>query len=77
MLTFVEMNRNGDDRTQFDIATSDGVSAAMQRFAELVGQGKNIAYVPGDRGAPGRQVKKFEEIGVAETVVFNPALVGG
>jgi hypothetical protein len=77
MLTFIEMNHNGDDRHQFDTATSDGVDAAMQRFAELVGQGKNIAYVAGDQGAPGRQVRRFEEIGTAETVAFHPVLVGG
>lgn len=73
-MQIIEMNRNGDDRQDFDLSDAAQVDAAMAHFAALVGQGKfAAAYDKGD--TTGRAIKEFDK--AAEKIIFRPQYIGG
>lgn len=73
-MQIIEMNKNGDDRKEFNMEDTTQVDAAMAHFASLVGQGKfAAAYGPGDE--TGRAIKAFDK--TATKIIFRPQFVGG
>lgn len=73
-MKIIDMNANGDDRQEFDLANAEQVDAAMTHFNHLMSQGK-FASVPEPGGQSGRKITEFDP--TAETVIFRNQVVGG
>jgi hypothetical protein len=73
MHTQIVMDRNGDTRHVFDPGDRAAVKTAMDRFAQLTGQGYIAARRTGN-GASER-IKAFDA--TATETLFVPPLAGG
>jgi hypothetical protein len=74
MAVQIVMDRTGDTRHEFDIADSDAVVHAEERFRQLTGKGFRAVALSGD-GSPGKLVSKFDPN--VEQTLFIPQLQGG
>jgi hypothetical protein len=70
----IVMDRTGDTRHEFDVADSDAVARAEERFRQLTGKGFRAVALTGD-GSPGKLVGKFDPN--VEQTLFIPQLQGG
>ena len=70
----IVMDRTGDTRHEFDVADSDAVALAEERFRQLTGKGFRAVALSGD-GGPGKLVDKFDPH--VEQTLFIPQLQGG
>ena len=73
-MRFSVMDRSGDTKQSFDVATKTGLAEAEARFKELTGKGF-AAIERGENGAPGTLLRTFNP--EAKDVVFQPQLQGG
>ena len=55
----IVMDRTGDTRHEFDVANSEAVALAEERFRQLTGKGFRAVALSGD-GGPGKLVDKFD-----------------
>jgi hypothetical protein len=74
MAVQIVMDRTGDTRHEFDIADSNAVALAEERFRQLTGKGFRAVALSGD-GGPGKLVEKFDP--TVEQTLFIPQLQGG
>ena len=74
MAVQIVMDRTGDTRHEFDVADSDAVALAEERFRQLTGKGFR-AVALGRDGGPGKLVRKFDP--QVEQTLFIPQLQGG
>jgi hypothetical protein len=68
------MDRTGDTRHEFDVADSNAVALAEERFRQLTGKGFRAVALGGD-GKPGNLINKFDPN--VEQTLFIPQLQGG
>jgi hypothetical protein len=68
------MDRTGDTRHEFDVADSNAVALAEERFRQLTGKGFR-AVALGRDGKPGNLINKFDPN--VEQTLFIPQLQGG
>lgn len=76
-MQIIDMNRSGDTRHEFDVAEQAGVDAAMEKFRELIGQGK-LAYSVDETGK-GQEVLRANTFDPQKhtKVIFQPQNIGG
>jgi len=74
MATQIVMDRTGDTRHEFDVADSNAVALAEERFRQLTGKGFR-AVALGRDGKPGNLINKFDPN--VEQTLFIPQLQGG
>jgi hypothetical protein len=74
MAILIVMDRTGDTRHEFDVADSEAVTRAEERFRQLTGKGFRAVALSGD-GSPGKLVSKFDPN--VEQTLFIPQLQGG
>jgi hypothetical protein len=70
----IVMDRFGDTRHEFDIADTQAVAQAAERFRQLTGSGFRAAALTGD-GSPGKLIRSFDP--TVEQTLFVPQLAGG
>lgn len=73
-MQIIVMDRTGDTRHDFNVSDPVEVTKAMERFNELMAQGK-FASVPSGDGHSGRAIKEFDP--TAEKIIFRPQYIGG
>jgi hypothetical protein len=73
-MQIIVMDRSGDTRHDFDVSNVEEVNEAMERFNELICQGK-FASVPSGDGHSGRSIREFDP--TAEKIVFRNQFIGG
>ena len=74
MAVQIVMDRTGDTRHEFDVADSEAVARAEERFRQLTGKGFRAVALSGD-GSPGKLLGKFDPN--VEQTLFIPQLQGG
>ena len=74
MAVQIVMDRTGDTRHEFDVADSNAVALAEERFQQLTGKGFRAVALSGD-GSPGKLAEKFDP--TVEQTLFIPQLQGG
>ena len=74
MAVQIVMDRTGDTRHEFDVADSNAVALAEERFRQLTGKGFRAVALSGD-GSPGKLVETFDP--TVEQTLFIPQLQGG
>lgn len=70
----IVMDRTGDTRHEFDVADSNAVALAEERFRQLTGKGFR-AVALGSGGTDGKLLGKFDPS--VEQTLFIPQLQGG
>jgi len=75
MAVLVILNASGDARVEFDPEVADErLDRARRTFEARVGKGW-LAYVPGEGGRGGTQIRRFDP--KAREILLQPAIAGG